>query len=115
MEEISMEKAIGFVLELESQAREILGEAVSRRDSLHENVEKKLAEMREKYLREADKRISMIRAEESAALGSELDNLRRESESQLKRLENAAKQNSEKWAECIFRRVVDAPSENPEV
>lgn len=116
MEEMSMEKALGFVLELESQAQEILADATTRRDSLHDSVEKKLAEMRERYLGEADKRLSVIRAEESAALGTELDTLRRESELQLKRLESAARLNSEKWAERIFRRVTGAAQpENPEV
>lgn len=110
-QQMNMEQVLGLVLELETQAKEIVRTATDRREALPDEVDKKLSEMRERYTKGADKRIEAIRAEEAAHLTEELNGVRETHASQMKRLTDAADSELERWAELIFRNSVDTGTE----
>jgi vacuolar-type H+-ATPase subunit H len=103
---MSLEQVLGFVLELEEQAQEIVNAANDRKAGLSVRVEEKLAKIREKYMNSAQKRLELIRSKEAEQLKLKLEQIHRENEAEMRKLSEAAERELDNWAESIFRNVV---------
>lgn len=103
-----MEQILSSILKLEDEAKDIVKKQTDRRDALPAELEKKLENMRGEYLAKAEHRIEQLKAEETKRLNDELSEVRSSHESQMSRLSKVSERETERFADEIFRRVIDS-------
>ena len=103
-----LEGVIKRILDIDAKARNVTAEAQSMRLQAEQNIAGQKAAMREKYRKEAEHRIELVRADEERLAEEAMERTKEGQAGKLDALNSAFEQNADRWAEEIYRRTVEA-------
>lgn len=101
-----LEGVIQRILDIDAKARSVTAEAQNLRLEAEQNIAGQKAAMREKYRKEAEHRIELVRAEEEKLAEESLAHAQEEQARQLDMLNQAYEKNAAGWVEEIYRRAI---------
>lgn len=103
-----LEGVIKRILDIDAKARSVTAEAQSMRLEAERNIAGQKAAMREKYRKEAEHRIGLVREEEERLAEEALERAKKGQAEKLEALNSAFAQNADRWAEEIYRRTIES-------
>lgn len=103
-----LEGVIKRILDIDAKARSVTAQAQSQRRLAEQNIAQRKQAMREKYRGEAEHRIELVREEEERMAEEALQRAREGQAQKLEALDRAFQENADRWAEEIYRRVIEA-------
>lgn len=101
-----MNETINRLIEIDKKARTIVEDAESYRDSVVANLDKDVAQFRREYIEKAEKRIGIVREEESKVSGKAMENAKASLERKLGDLNKLWQERHEQWEDELYNRCI---------
>lgn len=103
-----MEEMIARIVEMDKKAREMTDEAVKNKLDYEQRIIQTKEKIKNDYLERAKQRIEVNRQSAQKKADDQLRLIMKKNSAVVQRLEESCAQNSERWADEIFARVVGA-------
>lgn len=101
---------INQIVAAEQSAKEIAREAKEQEETLETELERETADMRERYMERARRRVAEVEETERKAAKEELERWDQKLAGAMAQVESAYAKNRDVWVETLFRQIVGGPA-----
>ena len=102
-----MEEVINRIIEIDSMEQEIVSNAEKVKGNVEETIANRKSELKSQYLDRAKKRIETLREAETNNAAETVREQTKFNEEKIAQMNETYNKNSKKWAEEIFKRVIE--------
>ena len=97
---------ISKIIEAEQAAQKVADEAKHKHQDLSQKLEAEMAEMRDKFITRAQKRVETVRLQETETANEDIARIEAEAQKQTKAIESHYDANRDQWIEHLLRFLI---------